>query len=216
MASTTSMITTNWFLSISLYVYTVYNAIGHTSRLLLFLSVERTEPSTDTQGLSRLRVGQIPANQVMHMYLHCYVIASREIGGDARIAQCFRRHIFQMNRAIDPPRLFSIDESHRTPDQHFFEIQPRPRQVDHHGRAWPSVKIPILVRVTRGRNADLVGDSQEPHGQEMDTPIIIECREVRDERHRKELVDPLELRTMGLFAAASGERLVIFLVLLLQ
>jgi hypothetical protein len=78
---------------------------------------------------------------------------------------------------------------HRPSDRHSFEVQPRPRQIDHHRCTWPSQQVPVLVRLTRGRNADVVADPEKPHGKEMDTPIIIKCREVRDERHRKELVD---------------------------
>jgi len=45
------------------------------------------------------------------------------------------------------------------------------------------------VRRAGGRNADVVVDPQEPHGHEMDTPVVIECGQVRYELHRKELVD---------------------------
>jgi hypothetical protein len=41
-----------------------------------------------------------------------------------------------------------------------------------------SPKVPILVRVTRGRNADVVTNPQEPHGQYMDTPVVVQCCKV--------------------------------------
>jgi hypothetical protein len=41
----------------------------------------------------------------------------------------------------------------------------------------------------RSRDADIVIDSQEPHGHEMNAAVFIECSEVSDESHRKEFVD---------------------------
>ncbi len=94
-----------------------------------------------------------------------------------------------MNREIDPPRLLSIDEFYSTPDQHSLEIQARPRHVDHHGRAWSRSKIPILVFMARRRNTDVVTNSQEPHGQDVDAFVLVECGQACDKCHRKDLID---------------------------
>ena len=63
--------------------------------------------------------------------------------------------------------------------------------------------------MVRGRNVDVAADSQEPHGQKVDTTVIIGRGQVRDEGHRKELVN-----LGGLFSAMSGEWPVTFLLLL--
>jgi hypothetical protein len=48
-----------------------------------------------------------------------------------------------------------------------------------------SPKVPILVRVTRGRDADVVTNPQEPHRKDMDTSVVVKCSKVRDECHGK-------------------------------
>jgi hypothetical protein len=123
------------------------------------------ECAADTQGLTCIKASQVPADQVIHMDLYGYVVSFGEVSGDLGVAQTFRRHILQMNRAIDPPRLLSIDEFYSTPDQHFLEIQARLRHVDHHGHAWSHSKIPILIFMARRGNTDVVTNSQELHGQ---------------------------------------------------
>src|SRR5215210_8793266 len=94
-----------------------------------------------------------------------------------------------MDRAIDPPRLLSIDKFHSTPDQHSFEVQARSRHVDHNGCAWSRSEVSVLVYMARCRNADVVTNSQEPHGQEVDGVVLVECGQIRDKSHRKELID---------------------------
>jgi hypothetical protein len=168
------------------------------------LSIECAEPTAHMQGLPRLRASQVPADQVIYVDLHGYIVAFREIRGDAGVAQRFRRHILQMDRTIDPPRLLSIHEFHPTSDQHPFKVQARTRNVDHHGGAWSLPEVPILVCVARGRNADVFVDPQEPHGQEMDTPVVVERGQVSDERHRKELVDLVGTEDWGLVCGGVG------------
>lgn len=114
-----------------------------------------------------------------------------------------------MNQAIDPPRLLSIDKFHSTPDQHSFEVDARSRHVDHHRRAWSGPEVPVLVCMARRRNADVVTNSQEPHRQDVDAVVLVQCGQVCDKCHRKDLIDLGEQRTGGLSAAASLELLAI-------
>jgi hypothetical protein len=37
-----------------------------------------------------------------------------------------------------------------------------------------SLEIPVLVRLVRGWNADVIAYSQEPHGQKVDAPFVVE------------------------------------------
>ena len=50
---------------------------------------------------------------MIHVNLYGYVVTFGQISGDVGVAQSFRRHILQMNRAIDLLRLLSIDSSTR-------------------------------------------------------------------------------------------------------
>ena len=52
--------------------------------------------------------------------------------------------------------------------------------------------------MVRGRNVDVAADPQEPHGQEVDTTVIIGRGQVRDEGHRKELVNLGGAKNWGL------------------
>ena len=59
--------------------------------------------------------------------------------------------------------------------------------------------------MARCRNADVVTNSQKPHGQELDGVVLVEGGQIRDKSYRKELISA-ELRIGGLSAAASEER----------
>jgi hypothetical protein len=120
------------------------------------LSVKWMEPTAYMQSLPRLRAGKVPADQVLHVHLHSYVVALREVGGDASVGQRFLRHVLQMDQAVDPPRFFSINEFHPTSDKHSSEVETCPGHVDHHGSAWSRPEVPVLVRVARGWNADVI------------------------------------------------------------
>jgi hypothetical protein len=43
--------------------------------------------------------------------------------------------------------------------------------------------------MARRGNTDVVTNSQEPHGQDMDAVVMVECSQIRDECHLKDLID---------------------------
>jgi hypothetical protein len=67
------------------------------------------------------------------------------------------------------------------------------------------------MRVTRGSNADIVTHMQKPHRQEVDAPVVVQRGQVRNEYHRKELVDLGRAKDEVLVCRVSGAWLVICL-----
>jgi hypothetical protein len=146
---------------------------------------------------------------MIHVNLYGYVVTFGEVSGDVGVAQSFWRHILQMNRAIDLPRLLSIDKFYSTPDQHSFEVQARPRHVNHHRRAalarrfrYLCVWLDVGMQMSLPTRKNHMGKTWMLSSWSSVARFAISVIE-------RILSISAELRTGGLSDAASEERLVI-------